>query len=75
MIEVKNILFQPLSFQLEGGEDLHLGSRGRKQIEATQISKELKLAEKRGLVSLREISATPPAPLTETRRTRKGAKS
>lgn len=55
MIEVKNLLFQPLTFHLrDGRESLHLGPRQRGEIEDGQVSPELRQAERRGMVALTE---------------------
>jgi hypothetical protein len=53
VIEIRNLLFQPLTFQLVGGDrGLHLGSRQRKPIEDAQVSGEIRIAAKRGFVAL-----------------------
>jgi len=55
MIEIKNLLFQPLTFHLAGdGQGLHLNPRERKSIGNEQLSPEIEAAEKRGLISLTE---------------------
>jgi hypothetical protein len=60
MIEVKNLLFQPLTFHLrDGQESLHLGPRQRREIEDGQVSPELRQAERRGMVALTEKSGNP----------------
>jgi len=62
MIEVKNLLFQPLTFHLrDGRESLHLGPRQRREIEDGQVSPELRQAERRGMVALTEKSGNPEA--------------
>jgi len=76
MIEVRNLLFQPLTFHLTGGDgNLHLGPRQRTVIDKELISPELEQAAKRGLVSLTEKTATHPEPApakTAAKRVRKG---
>ena len=76
MIEVRNLLFQPLTFHLTGGEgNLHLGPRQRTVIDNEMISTELEQAAKRGLVSLTEKTAAQPEPATAktaAKRSRKG---
>ena len=76
MIEVRNLLFQPLTFHLTGGDgNLHLGPRQRRVIDNELISPELEQAAKRGLVSLTEKTTTQPEPApakTATKRARKG---
>ncbi len=79
MIEVRNLLFQPLTFHLKGGgENLHLGPRQRRVIADDQVSPELDRARKRGLVILTELNGATPQLTAETQakptagRTRKG---
>jgi len=76
MIEVRNLLFQPLTFHLTGGDgNLHLGPRQRHVIDDELISPELEQAAKRGLVSLTEKAATQPEPAPAkmaSKRARKG---
>ena len=53
MIEIRNLLFQPLTFQLAGEQrGLHLGSRQRKLVDDAQVSDEIRTAAKRGFVAL-----------------------
>jgi len=53
VIEIRNLLFQPLTFQLAGEQrGLHLGSRQRKPIDDAQVSDEIRIAAKRGFVAL-----------------------
>ena len=53
MIEIRNLLFQPLTFQLAGEQrGLHLGSRQRKLVDDAQVSDEIRVAAKRGFVVL-----------------------
>ena len=60
MITVKNLMFQPLTFHLKGGEDnLHLGPRARKQIPRERVTPELEAAKRRGLVAMEDVA--PPA--------------
>lgn len=77
MIEVRNLLFQPLTFHAAGGESLHLGPRQRRAIEKDHVSQELEQAARRGFVRLTEQSdaaaepeAAPTTPVTK--RVRKG---
>lgn len=66
MIEIKNLLFQPLTFHLSGdGQGLHLNPRERKSIGNEQLSPEIEAAAKRGLISLTE-SAKPPEASAKT---------
>ena len=56
MIEIKNQMFQPLTFHLAaGGKSLHLKPRERRQIADAEISPEIEMAEKRGFISLTDI--------------------
>ncbi len=56
MIAIKNLLFQPLTFQLAGkGRGLHLGPREHRVIDPKQVSTELKTAAQRGLVTLTKV--------------------
>lgn len=56
MIEVRNLLFQPLTFHLADGGSLHLGPRERLSITADQVSPELEQAQRRNYVDLRETA-------------------
>ena len=65
MIEIKNLLFQPLTFHLAGGgRGLHLNPRERRTLGEDDISAEIDAAAKRGFVSLTPV--TPTAPIPET---------
>ncbi len=60
MIEIRNLLFQPLTFQLAGEEHgLHVGPRQTKTIEDDKLSQEIEAAGKRGFVSIGTVE-TPP---------------
>jgi hypothetical protein len=51
MIEIRNLLFQPLTFQLAGEEGgLYLTSRQRKLVEDAHVSEEMRTAATRGFV-------------------------
>lgn len=52
MIEIRNLQFQPLTFQLDGEGSLHLGPRERKSIVRMDLSAEIQTAAKRGLVRI-----------------------
>lgn len=68
MIEIKNLLFQPLTFHLASdGQGLHLNTRERKSIGNEQMSPEIEAAAKRGLISLTE-TAKPPGASAKTGR-------
>ena len=66
MIEVRNLLFQPLTFQLADGASLHLGPRKRRTIASDQVSPELEQAQRRNYVDLRETEQPKGATLVET---------
>ncbi len=56
MIEIRNLLSQPLAFQLAGRQSgLHLGCRERKTVRDAQVSEEIRIAAKRGLIDLRVL--------------------
>ena len=62
MIEVRNLMFQPLTFHLSGDMGgIHLNSRERKLISSDQVSDEMRAAASRGFISLAEtrISTQP----------------
>jgi hypothetical protein len=60
VIEIKNLLFQPLTLHLAGdGRGLHLNPREIRSISDDDLSPEIEAAAKRGLVSLSGGSAPP----------------
>ena len=59
MIRIKNTLFQPLTFTLKGGVSLHLQPRETQEISAELVSYELKVAQWRGLVTLKTLNPPP----------------
>ena len=70
MIEVRNTLFQPLTFHLAKGpngmqEGLHLGPRERRRIRRDQLSPEIEKAAGRGLIALVYLPDEAPAPASE----------
>ena len=53
MTEIKNLLFQPLTFHRAGkDEGLHLNPRERKEIPDADVSEEMRLAAKRRFIAL-----------------------
>jgi hypothetical protein len=54
VIEIRNLQFQPLTFQLGGEGSLHLGPRERKSITRKNLSAEIQMAAKRGLLRITE---------------------
>jgi hypothetical protein len=70
MIEVRNTLFQPLTFHLAKGptgmqEGLHLGPRERRRIRQDQLSPEIEKAAGRGLIALVYLPDEAPTPASE----------
>ena len=61
MIEIRNLQFQPLTFNLSGQGTIHLGPRERKSIARKDLSAEIQTAGKRGLVRITDLTtgATP----------------
>lgn len=60
MMKIKNLLFQPLTLHTaRDGKGLHLASRECREIPKEHISEEIRLADRRGLISLIEKSAAP----------------
>lgn len=64
MVQIRNLLFQPLTFNLADGRTLHLGVRERKAIAKDSLSEEVRKAAIRGLVELVEPLSSP-APISE----------
>lgn len=53
MIEIRNLLFQPLTFHLAGGgRGIHLNPRERRRVREEDVSSEIEAAARRGLVAL-----------------------
>jgi hypothetical protein len=65
VIEIRNLQFQPLIFQLGGEGSLHLGPRERKSIACKDLSAEIQTAAKRGLVRITDLSAGSSQPQDE----------
>jgi hypothetical protein len=55
VIEIRNLQFQPITFQLGGEGSLHLGPRERKSIARKDLSAEIQAAAKCGLVRITEL--------------------
>ncbi|HOV76254.1 MAG TPA: hypothetical protein PK967_20065 [Candidatus Hydrogenedentes bacterium] len=64
MIEVKNLLFQPLSLHTQSGRGLHMGPREVLRLPDDEMSAEMEAASRRGAVSLTTLddSAATEAP-------------
>jgi hypothetical protein len=58
MIEIKNLLFQPLTLRRTGGGGLHLGPREKAKLPEADVSEEMKRAEARGLIALKAAEET-----------------
>ena len=58
MIEVKNLLFQPLSLHTRNGRGLHLGPRQVLRLPGDDVSAEMQAAARRGAVSLTPVNET-----------------
>ena len=56
MIEIRNLQFQPLTFQLGAEGSLHLGPRQKKSIARKDLSAEIQTAAKRGLVRITDLT-------------------
>lgn len=56
MIEIRNLQFQPLTFQLGTEGSLHLGPRQKKSIARKDLSAEIQTAAKRGLVRITDLT-------------------
>lgn len=68
MVEVRNLLFQPVSLHLAGdGRGFHMGPRERVHIRDDQVSLEMQMAARRGHIALVPVDdvETKPAPETE----------
>jgi len=60
VIEIRNLLFQPLTFHLAGGgRGIHLNPRERRRVREEDVSPEIEAAARRGLVSLTALPAAP----------------
>ena len=58
MIEIRNLQFQPLTFQLGTEGSLHLGPRQKKSIARKDLSAEIQTAAKRGLVRITDLTGS-----------------
>lgn len=59
MIQIRNLMFQPLTFHLSGGQSLHLTSRAKVTVPDDLVSAELQNAATRGAVELTTIPINP----------------
>jgi len=67
LIEIRNLLFQPLTFHLSGGAGgIHLGSRERRTVRSDELSDEIRTAAARGFISIADVpESTQPDPCVE----------
>jgi hypothetical protein len=56
VIEIRNLQFQSLTFQLGTEGSLHIGPRQKKSIARKDLSAEIETAAKRGLVRITDLS-------------------
>ena len=75
MLEIKNLLFQPLCLHLnDSNKSIHLVSRGKVAIQEKDLSHEIKKAQTKGWISIREphktssVDSPVPAKTKKTRR-------
>jgi hypothetical protein len=56
MVEIKNLLFQPITLHYGGdGRGFHMGPREKTQIRDDQVSPEMEMAAKRGQITLTRL--------------------
>jgi hypothetical protein len=67
MVEVKNLLFQPITLHFGGdGRGFHMGPREKTQIREDQVSPEMEMAAKRGQITLTRLrEETNKAPVSD----------
>jgi hypothetical protein len=66
MVEVRNLLFQPVSLHLAGdGRGFHMGPRERVQIRDDQVSLEMQMAARRGQIALVPVEDVEAKPVPE----------
>ncbi len=59
MLEIKNLLFQPLTLHLaDSNKSIHLGSRDKATIKGKDLSREIEKARVRGWISVRDAQET-----------------
>ncbi len=72
MLEIKNLLFQPLTLHLaKSNESIHLTSRGKATIKDDAISPEIQRAQAKGWVTVKTVEAQgdqPGEPVNKKRR-------
>ncbi len=61
MLEIKNLLFQPLTLHLaDSNKTIHLTSRGKTTIKEKYLSQEIKNAQSKGWISIKEADSQKP---------------
>lgn len=75
MIEIHNLQFQPLTFNMAGDKTLHLSSRERTAIPDKEVSHEIRLAEKHGLIRMQKQEEIKPSVPTEKPKTASSEKA
>jgi len=56
MPEIKNLLFQPLTLHLaDSNKSIHLASRGKVTLKDKELSQEIKRAQAKGWVSIKNL--------------------
>ncbi len=72
MLEIRNLLFQPLTLHLaKSNESIHLTSRGKAIIKDDALSLEIQRAQAKGWVTVKTVEAQeaqPVEPVTKKRR-------
>jgi hypothetical protein len=67
MLQMKNLLFQPLTLHLaDSNKSIHLASRGTTTIKDKELSQEIKRAQAKGWISIKEEKQ--PEPITKGNR-------
>ena len=70
MVEIRNLKFQPLTLHLaESKRTLHLPPRGKTEIRSTDVSEEIKKAQQKGFVALKEQAPPKPAKTSQSETT------
>ncbi len=72
MLEIKNLLFQPLTLHLaDSNKSIHLSARGKATIKDKDLSQEIRKAQAKGWVSVKTIDGQDtqkPEPTTRGKR-------
>jgi DNA-binding protein len=58
MLEIKNLLFQPLTLHLaDSNKSIHLAARGKAVIKDKDLSREIRKAQAKGWISLKAVNS------------------